>query len=218
MADNVGRYGFRWVRGHDGSKAMPMVEEHTVATAASFDVNAGAQTVNLRKGGPVRMATDGTVTLCDGAEGGGGALVPYGIVVGIKQYFDGSRLKVSPEFLPSDIAWGTVRERRSAVFVTPISAGVWEIDTYETNASWDTEAEFEAFIGENADYTLTGASGELYANPKIKISVHATTNTLMLRLVAISKTVENSDFTGNFVKLHVVANRAQRPWSSATGT
>lgn len=216
MADNVARYGFRWVRGLDGGKPMPVVEEHTVATAASFDVNGGAQNVLLRKGDPVIQLADGSMDLCDGAEGAGGALVPYGICVGIKQYYDGSRLRVSPEYLPSDIAWGTLRERRSAIFVMPISAGVWEIDADDAVTA-TTEAAYEALVGSNIDFRLSGLVNELYANPRGDISTTNTTNTLMLRIIAISKTVENSDFTGNFVKLHVIANRAQRPWSSATG-
>lgn len=219
MADNVARYGFRWVRGADGGKPMPTIEEHTVATGQSFDVNGGAQNVNLRKGDVIQMSSTGTVILCDGVEGAGGSpgLVPYGVVEGIRQYYDGSKVRYSPEYLPSDIAWGTNRERRSIVHVIPITGCVWEVDCNTTAAAFDTVEEYEDMIGENVNLINAGASGELYANPRLDIVNQATTNTFMFRIVGISKSVENFDFAGNFVKLHVIANRAQRPWSSATG-
>lgn len=217
MADNAARYGFRWVRGREGGKPMPVIEERICATGASFDVNGGAQNVSLRKGDPVILLSDGSVDLCDGNEGAGGALNLYGIFMGCKQYWNGTKLLMAQEYLPSDISWGTVWERRTIVYVAPFLAGVWEIDTDDTSASYDTEAEFHAFVGENADYKLWGASGELFANPRLDISTHATTSTLVLRIVDVSKTVENADYAGNYVKMHVEANLSGRPAFTATG-
>jgi hypothetical protein len=219
MADNVQRYGFRWVRGSDGGKAMPTVEEHTVATGASFDINGGASNVSLGKGDVVQLAATGTAILCDGVEGAGGSpgLIPYGVVVGIKQYWDGTRLRVSPELLPSDVAWGTNRERATKIWVLPITGCVWEVDCNATAAGFDTEAEYEDMIGENVNMIHDITATNTRPTPRLDIANQATTNTFMFRIVGISKCVENADFTGNYVKLHVIANRAQRPWSSATG-
>jgi hypothetical protein len=208
MADNRIEYGFRYVRSANGG---PMtVEEHIVATSQSFDVNGGAANVKLRPGDPVIKLAAGGVNLCDGNEGAGGALAPYGIVVGIQPYYDvGSTRMVFADGLPADVAWGTNLERQSKVLVVPVQTAIWEIDTDDTAAAYDTEAEIQAFAGENADCKLWGASGETSAKPRLDISTHAVTSTLVWRILGISPTLNNQDFTGNYVKMLVKANVVQ---------
>lgn len=211
--DNVAGYGFRFVKARQGDHQI--VEEGIVAAAQSFDVNGGAQNVALRVGDPVIRLAGGGFNLCDGAEGAGGALAPYGIVVGIKQYWNGTRL-VTGNSLPSDTAYGTNLERQTKILVTPVQTAYWEVDVDDIVTA-TTKAAYQAFQGENADHRLQGASGEAYASPRLDISGHNTTATLIWRIVEVSKTLENRDFAGAFVKLIVVSNVYQQPEVNATG-
>ena len=77
-----------------------------------------------------------------------------------------------------------------------------------------TEAAYQALIHSNVNYVLTGGVGSMASDrayPKINISTTATTNSLVLRIVAISKSARNMDFTGANVKLICKANLAQEP-------
>jgi hypothetical protein len=209
MPANRAKYGFRFFRGIDGSLNMPAPEEMIVATSQSFDVSGGAANVYLRPGDPVIKLSTGGVNLCNGTENSQTAVGPYGIVVGIKSYWDGTVMKPSNR-LPSDIAWGTNLDRQSKVYVIPFNAAIWEIDVDDSSTA-TTEAAYQAFIGENADYQLKGASGESYAAPRLDISTHATTNTPTCRIVGVSPSMENRYFDGDYVKLLVRANLAQVP-------
>ena len=209
MADNRAQYGFRWYRALNGGKAMPAPEKMIVATGTSFDVSGGASNVELRVGDPVIKLSTGGVTLCNGAENGATVVGPYGIVVGVGPYWDGSKM-VWKKSLPSDISWGTNLARQSTVHVVPVTAGIWEIDCDDATSA-TTEAAYQAFIGENADFVLAGASGATYATPRLDISTHATTGSLVWRIVGVSPTAMNQDFSGNYVKLLVRANLAQDP-------
>lgn len=209
MADNRTQYGFRWAKALNGGKAMPSPEKMIVATSESFDVSGGASNVELRVGDPVIKLATGGVTLCNGAENGATVVGAYGIVVGVGPYWDGSKM-VWKRSLPSDVAWGTNLARQSTVYVVPITAGIWEIDCDDATTA-TTEAAYQALIGQNANFTLAGASGAAYATPRLDISTAATTATLTMRIVGISLTVMNQDFSGNYVKLLVRANLAQHP-------
>lgn len=208
MADNPQRYGFRWVRSLHGGR-NPVVERMIVATSQSFDVNGGASNVNLGPGDPVRKLSTGGVGLCDGAEGAAGALAPYGVVMSVGPYWNGTEM-IATGLLPSDTAWGTNLARQSVVYVCPFDSAVWEIDVDDITTA-ATKAAYQAFIGENADYRLNGASGETRAYPRLDISSHATTNSLVCRIVGISETLNNQDFAEDYVKLLIRANLAQVP-------
>ena len=217
MADNRLDYGFRWNSAANGGRSLPSPVECIVATSEAFNVNAGAQAVGLGPGDPVRRLSTGGVTLCDGAEGAGGALAPFGIVVGVAPYWDvGTSRMVRGNVLPSTVAWGTLLERQSKVLVVPVDAGIWEIDAGDNTTS-TTESGYQAFIGENADHNLYGASGDLRSKPRLKISTHATTSTLVWNIVGISKTAHNQDFTGQYVKLLVRANVIQLKTAGLAG-
>lgn len=213
--NNTAEYGFRpYSGGAFGGRATPNPIKGFCVTGQSFDVNGGAANVSLRKGDPVRRLSSGGFALCDGTEGAGGALAPWGIVAWVGPYWDGRVMKDALA-LPSDIAWGTNLTRMSTIGVIPIHACLWEIDADTTDATFDTEAEYLAFVGENVDHILTGASGASYAYPKADISTHNTTNTLLFEIVGISGSVRNQDFSGTGVKLVLSANIAQQ--DSTTG-
>lgn len=215
MVDNRPGYGFRWSREWNGSD-VPKPITCLVATECSFDVSGGAANVGLGKGDPVAQVNTGTVTLCDGSENS--SPTPYGIVVGVAPYWNSTKSRMEfGEVLPSDTAWGTVQARRSEVYVIPASAGFWEIDCDDATTA-TTEAAYQLLVGENCPHILTGASGQTRAYPKLDISAHATTDSLAWRIVGISKTRDNKDFSGANVKLIVQANFATLPEFNVTAS
>lgn len=218
--DNTPLYGIRWAREWNSSDTPPVVPRF-VATAAAFNINNGAQGVGLGAGDPVISLSTGGVTLCDGSEGAGGALAVFGIVAGVKPYWNATKARMDfGEVLPSGTAWGTILERQSWVLVTPAEAGWWEIDVDDATTA-TTEAAYQAFVGENADHILSAAVGGTRALPKLDISSHATTATLIWRIEGVSKSMYNRDFAGANTKLIVRINRAQAPGfqnTTLTGT
>jgi hypothetical protein len=210
MADNQRRYGLRWNFAANG-KAHPQPIECFVDTLESFDVNSGAANCFLRAGDVVRRKSTGGMEQADGAEDT--AEAAYGVVVGIGPYWDGTRMWPTNE-LPSDVSYGTLLERQSKLIVVPVDAGIWEVDADEALAD---EAAWQLNVGANCNLILSGASGEKYLDPMLDVSSIATTDSLIWRIHSISKTRANHDFTGNFVKVNIEPNIAQRPWSSATG-
>lgn len=216
MADNAIKYGFRWHRAING-KNIPMPEEVIIASATSFDVNSGAQNVSLRIGDPVTRLSTGGVTLCDGSEGAGGGVALYGIVVGVLPYYDATAGYMRPSnSVPDAVTYGSNLERQTKVLVVPAEAGYWEIDCDDA-ATATTLAAYQAFQGENCDHILCGASGETSAKPRLDISGHGTA-TAQWRIIRVSPTAENQDFSGNYVKLIVRVNECQAPGFVATGS
>lgn len=214
MADNRQEYGCRWFRAANGGVAQPVPEEHIVASAASFDITGGASNVGLGPGDIVAMATTGGVSLCPGAETTPG--LAYGVVVGVAPYWDGTMM-VRGRVLPSDTTYGTNLSRQSKVYVVPIADGIWEMDC-DDKVTATTLAGYQAFIGENVDFIHDLTSTNTRPTPRIDISGHdPTTATLALRIVGISPTVHNQDFSGNYVKLLVRANEGLSPLFSGTG-
>ncbi len=201
--DNRAGYGFRFKRSRWG-RAWPNVVPAHVASAESFDVTGGAQNVRLRKGDPVHALASGGITLSPGAETT--VIPPKFIVMGIGPYYDGNSMVVGGD-LPSDTTWGTLYERRTKVWVCPVEEAFWEVDCDDAVTA-TTEAAYRLFVGENVDHILTGATGTLYAAPKLDISGHATTNSLGWRIEDISDTADNIDFSGANVKLVVSINIA----------
>jgi hypothetical protein len=100
-----------------------------------------------------------------------------------------------------------------------VNQAIWEIDCDDAVTA-TTEAAYQLTGGANADHRLHGAAGaaaESGAKPRLDISTVNTTNTLIWRIIGISPTQNNRDYSGNYVKLLVVANLAQDPFQNATG-
>jgi hypothetical protein len=209
MADNRQCYGFRWSVAANGGRPLPAPERVIVASAQSFDINGGASNVSIGPGDVVRSASTGGVVLCDGAEGAGGALSPRFIVVGVEPYYDAANgVMAYGSVLPSDVTYGTNLERQSKLLVVPVDAGTWEIDCDEATTA-TTLAAYQAFIGEHANHTHDITATNTRPTPRLDISTHNTTSTLVWNIVGISPTQDNQDFSGNYVKLLVRANVVQ---------
>lgn len=205
MSDNAVRYGFRWVKSRGGSGNMD-VRRAWVATSASFDVSGGAANVVLGEGDPLVQLSDGSATLAVGNETTPSSTC-LGIVCGIKQYYDTARgvMTAMGPGVPSDLSWGTNLARQTQVLFVPAQTAVWAIQVDDIT-TFTTEATYQAAIGENVSHILTGLSGETRAKPKLDISTHATTNTLVWKIIGVSQTAQNQDYSGANVELYVICN------------
>lgn len=208
MADNRLGYGFRYAGRRWGSatiNAIPMI----VATSEVFSVTGGTANVGLGVGDPVTRLATGGVTLCAGAETT--PVVPYGVVVGVGPNWNAALGQMQyTDVLASATAWGTLLDRQSVVYVVPFESAYWEIDCDDAVTA-TTEAAYQAYGGENCSFNLNGgiapvANPQNRAHPRLDISSHATTNSLFLRITRLSKTKDNVDFTGNYVKMIVELN------------
>ncbi len=221
MVDNAKRYGFRPYAVRGAGPAVGPVEV-IVATGQDFDVNGGAQSVNLRSGDPVRRLAAGGINLADGAEGGGGALSVLGIMAAVSErgYFDSSigqngAMRPSKN-LPSGIAWGTLIERQSRILMFDASAYTWacQVDDIVTAT---TEAAYQALIGSNMDHRLQAPVGETSADPQLDVSTTGTSSALIWRVVGLSLNRANEDFAEDNVELLVNINVPQGAPYQGTG-
>jgi hypothetical protein len=221
MADNVKQYGIRWATGYNG-RPHPQAVEMAVASAANFTVSGYGTNVNLNVGDPVKISSDGTVSLAGGNENGQTSQPIWGIVVGMggQGYFNGTRMVRSP-YLPSGVTYGTAIDRQSKVLVAPASQGFWEIDCDDIVTA-TTYLGYQAFIGENCDHQLVPAAATaitLSANPVLDIGSHnPATAGLSFRIVGVSQNFANQDFAGQWVKLIVSVNDGAEPFFTNVGT
>jgi hypothetical protein len=97
-------------------------------------------------------------------------------------------------------------ERRSILDVIPAAGNYFEIDCDDASTA-TTYAAYLAFIGEAADHTFDVGTVERagYANPKLDISTHLN-SAGQWKIVGVSRTMNNRDFTGLNVKLIVEIN------------
>lgn len=210
MADNVHLYGFRWSVSANGS-AQPYVQRMHVATAQD-DVDDSSNSVNINIGDPVKKVSTGGVMVALTTE------IVYGIVMGIERYYDASTgLMRSGPYYPNQTAWGTVEARRGYVLVAPAAQGIWEIDC-DDKVTATTEATYRALVGENSEHVVPGNTSATSADPYLDISLHATTATLGWRIVDISPTQYNRDFSGSYVKVLVRVNESAEAGMPATGS
>lgn len=205
MTDNMRSMGggFKWVRSLFGH-TPPSPVTCRVASGYSGSINGGS-TIDINLGDPVRFVSTGTVAHAAGNEGGSGGEDIFGIVCNILPYWDGTR-RVPGFRLPAGTAYGSVLERQSFVEVIPVAGQLFEIEADDVVTA-TTEAGYYAFIGENADHRLTTGS-EPKTNCMLDISTHGTA-TAQWRIVNISQTVANQDFSGAYVKLYVTCNETQ---------
>ena len=200
MADNKHLYGFRPFASRYASGNLPIVVR-TVATSQDHQDD-GSNSIVISVGDPVKQVSTGGINVALTDED------VWGIVAWIGPVWDGTRMARRKDF-PNQNAWGTTEARRPTIGVIPADAAIWEIDTDDTAAGYDTIAEFTDMIGENVHHTVPGNTTLTTADPYIDISGNATTNTLGWRIEGISPTVANQDFTGNYVKMLVTVNAYQ---------
>lgn len=195
MADNDARYGLRIHSTLSGS-GTPVPEVMVVATGYQGSLNSTDVDINI--GDPIKRVAAGTAQHCDAGDD------IYGVCVGIKQYWDGTVVRSGPS-LPGATAWGTVEERRSEILVVRADQCVWEIDCDDKTTATTLPA-YRLLQGTNADFAYGGADAATdKAHPRLDISDAATSEGTM-RIVGVSPTPFNVDFSGLYVKLLVIAN------------
>lgn len=211
MADNQRRYGFRPLRGLYGGNPIGAIQRYRVASGYTVSLAGGA--VGIRAGDPVTILSTGYVQLQVGSEGTQGKNT--GVVVGVGPSWDGSLMQFKDN-IPAATTYGTVLERTSYVWVCHGDGIAFEVDCDDSSTA-TTEAAYTALIGENADHVNT-TGREPMLNPLLDISTHATTSTLLWRILDISPTLDNQDFSGNYVKLIVTPNVTSEAPGQTTGT
>lgn len=205
--DNLVRYGFRVAKGRFATQAPIPVK---MKVASGYQAAPGAVNVPLRIGDPVGLVNDGTVAL---AAAGGGAAI-FGVIVEVFPYWDGTKM-VFGDRLPGGTAPGTTAiDRFSYVGVVNALGTVFEIDVDDTVNT--TLQAYQAHINANADHAFS-AVANVGAFPKLDISTVNTTNTLQWRILGVSDSVENQDYSGANVKLYVTANVTSEAPVQATG-
>lgn len=206
MADNASYYGFRFHSTRTGS-GNPTIVPKFAATGYNGQPD-GATSTDMNIGDPVKLVSDGSVALAAAGD------AVFGVIESFGPYWDGYKM-VPTRRLPNANAWGTNIERRCVIHVVPVSGHVFEVDADDAVTA-TTQATYEALVGENADHAYSASSTTGKANPRLDISDHKT-GTAQWRIVGISQTAANQDFSGNYVKLLVVANEVNEAPYVTTG-
>ena len=193
--DNMSRYGFRWV-GSNGGTVHP--KPRLVRVATGYSGSEGAVTIDLNIGDPVMALATGYVAHCDV-----GSPV-YGVICGVQQYWDGTKLVVGTKVPAGQGAYSTNLDRMTFVSIIPAQDQMFEVDVDDIVTA-TTEAGYIALIGENCDLSWNGVSATAKGWPKLDISDHKA-STAQWRIIDISKTRDNFDPAGANYKLIVTAN------------
>lgn len=216
MADNRHLYGFRWHGNLEGG-CCPKALDFTVKSAFDFSTQAGGS-VDLNPGDPVVGDTDGTVIM---ATPGGAPGKAWGVVTSIlNARVDANGYSRPVAALPAGQTWST-EPLRSRVAVIPFGRNVWEIDCATVLSGATQIGDYRTLIGNNADFLFTRDitnANRPKANPLLDlVTGPPSAATANFRIVGISNTADNFDFSGKFVKLLVVLNETQEAPFVTTG-
>ncbi len=208
MADNNHQRGFRPFMGIGG--VLPPRPIKMAVASAYQGQNGGAQSIDLCIGDPVKRVSDGTV-----AHAAAGDVVIMGVVVGICPFWSASLGAMTfGDRLPGGTTYTTLLDRQSFVMVQPVNDMIFEVDCDDAVTA-TTFLTYQALIGENCDHAYTVGS-EPISDCNLDISDHKTA-TAQWRIVDISPTMNNRDFSGAFVKLLVTCNESTFPPFSTSG-
>jgi len=206
MADNRHQYGIRF-HSTQGGGGRPACIEALVASAYAGD-HGGS--VGIAIGDPVDRLATGFVELTNDTATRD---TLFGVVMNIANAKIDANGKARPSnYLPSGTSY-TLEETTSKLSVAPFSDHTWEMDCNDAVTA-TTLAAYRALVGENADMVFsrdTSNPDKPKCNPLLSISSHAATAALMWRIVGVSKSRENADFSGNFVKMLVQLNQGFDP-------
>jgi hypothetical protein len=207
MADNTAVYGFRWVGSLIGKNVVPTRER----VQSGYQGSPGGNNIDLFPGDPVIRVTGS-------GNNPGGVIIATtttvgiaGVIVGIGPYFAAAPISAmvpGGTQLPGGTTYGTKFERESTLWVVPSVGAIFEGDV-DDNTTFTTEIGYKNAIGKNVDITINNVAGDTHAYPKLKISSQATTNTLQARILDVSPTLLNQDFSGKNVKLLFTFNIVQ---------
>lgn len=204
MADNRAKYGFRFYRSRVGG-GIPLPERRFLASG--YGGQPGSANCDVQVGDPMTLVNDGSLAF---ATAGSSGPISH-IVVGIEQYYDGTRMRSGDRVPYASGVYGSNAERQTRILAVPAELCIWEIDC---NAA-STAATLTAAINANADLVYTAVAPN--AVPQLAVSTINTTAGLQLRIVGISDSVFNQDLAGANAKLLVTVNKGQSAgWAATT--
>lgn len=202
MANRPSLGGFRWVKNKlaPNENTAPR-EKHWIASAYGTSIGRGA---------PVKIVAGGSIELAATND------AVYGVFDGMAQVYNATEGTVAPAgAYTATVTWGTVLSRQSQCYVIPVRNQIFRI-TCDENTTATTQAGYEAFIQENADFGAGTASGD-QAGHVLDISTHATTAE-DCRIVNVPDK-ETTNFANTGVELEVEFNLIQGTQvGSTTGT
>jgi hypothetical protein len=189
--------GFRWHSAKNGAKAPPVRVVHVADDYAT----------KLVRGDALKFVTDGL------ERAAAGDTVICGVMIGVKQYWDGTFRKRG-RYLPASTSYDTDLTKQSLVEFIPVGGQVFEVDA-DDGTTATTEAAYLALINENCDHIVE--SGTLNISyMALDVSTHITA-TAQWRIVGVSKRV-NQDFASSRVKLLVECNESAEPTYATAGS
>lgn len=213
MADNRKKYGIRF-HSTQGGSGRPACIEGVVASGYAGD-HGGS--VGIAIGDPVDYLATGFMELTNDTATRD---TLFGVVMSVANAKVDINGKARPaNYLPSGTTYA-LEETTSKLIVAPFSDHVWEMDVDDAVTA-TTLAAYRALVGSNVDMVFvrdTSNPDKPKCGPVLDISTVAATAALMWRIVGVSKTRENFDFSGANVKLLVQLNQGFDPTlSGATG-
>lgn len=219
MADNQAAYGFRLFRAGAAGTTGPSDTRWPVVSNYASNTPVGTAGVAIRPGDPVNQLASGMVqhiTISDGTPTED-TMKCLGVCAGIDPVFNSAKGQFGAmdrfSSLPTGVVYGTNLERQSNILIYEAAAFEFEADC-DDNVTATTLAAYQALVGENCAISYNASAP--FANPRIDISTHVTTSE-QLRIVGISPTLANQDFSGANVKLIVRFNLVQNAPFIATG-
>jgi hypothetical protein len=209
VADNMKRYGFRFYKGQ--FNPLPKGELYHVADAYQALSDAPATACDLNIGDPVKAVGDGSVALAISGD------PVLGIVIGVHRIFEATTGVTRPaDRVPGGTTGGGNLDRSTLVEVVPAKGIIWEIDV--SGAPFPTELLYRGEINGNAEHFCGGdfsIAGRPKADPRLVLP-GAVGAGLGWRIVGVSKSNLNKDFSGANVKLLVKVNDSSEAGSAAT--
>jgi hypothetical protein len=212
MADNRRKYGFRFYSSATGAGRTAGIENFVVS---GYQANVAATNVGVTIGDPVAYNAAGGFELAEDIT----ADRFFGVCVGIiNARIDANGKSRPTSYLPGGTTW-TAEQDRTRLVVLPFGRDIWEIDADDAVTA-TTLAAYRLLQGLNCDFRYRIDSSDANkpkADPVLDISTAATTAGLDFRIVGVSRTAENADFSGANVKLLVQLNVGSEPMLGVSG-
>jgi hypothetical protein len=214
MADNVAYYGYRLFTGAFAQTNAPLTRRLPVASNYDSTAPVGTAGVGFRPGDVVSLTATGDTLQHTVATGvlANQNTKPLGVVGGIDPWFDVSIGQAGAmrraDNLPAGIVYGTNLERQSNLLIIPVEGNTFEVDVVN-NTTFNTLALLQGIVGLNAELIYSAVAPKAF--PRLDLTAANVTgaNTRQWRIVGISPSLNNQDFTGLNVKLLVVCNIPQ---------
>lgn len=205
---NTSLRGFRWVRSLVSDQTSPTVVRVRLSSGYTPQIG-GAGTYNLKAGDPVTQRSTGYYTASIGSEGSHDKIA--GVIAGFAPIYNSAKgyQEMLKEFPGGGGVYGSNLSLMTYAYMIPVKDQVFEVDADDGAAANDTEAEWIALVGQNADHVLTaGSTPDL--NPLLDISSASTDQDFQWRILDVAPRIDN-DLTVTRAKVQVTCNLIDGP-------